>query len=349
MARRIQKHPGPLDLDGRRPRALGAHPQGVRPADVAVVFDLGGVVIRWRNGPTYRRLATRLDLPFRSVENALESTSPALLAGRLSGAQFWDRVGRRLGCRIPAELRSLWAEDFARDARIDPQILRWIGRLRATGVRVACLSNNIVWHARVLRSRGWLREFSPALLSHEIGAAKPSRAAYDRARIRIGLPARNLLLVDDLWANVVGARRAGWGAIRFRGFGESRRRVDRWLLEAEARRSVSTSSPPAGRVLGRSTGPRYAGRVRVPAGPSLRAAVALPGRRVSSRRFGGGLPTPERDAGWGSVGLTSTRPVGRGQPAGPGGTRGGEQNRCPRSASSDRSRWRPPSCPQRAG
>ena len=238
MARWTPKHLDALVREGRRRRALGSLPQGIRPADVAVVFDLGGVVVRWRNGPTYRRLATRLNLPFRSVEHAMESTSPALLTGRLSGDQFWDRLGRRLGCRIPAELRNLWAEDFARDARVDPQILRWIGRLRATGVRVACLSNNIVWHARVLRSRGWLREFSPALLPHEIGAAKPSRRAYDRARVRIGLPARSLLLVDDLWANVVGARRAGWGAVRFRGFAEARRRVERWLPEAKARRSA---------------------------------------------------------------------------------------------------------------
>ena len=45
---------------------------------------------------------------------------------------------------------------------------------------------------------------------------KPNRDIYDLLRARIGLPAAELVFVDDVEENCAGARAAGWHAIRFR-------------------------------------------------------------------------------------------------------------------------------------
>jgi epoxide hydrolase-like predicted phosphatase len=194
----------------------------------AVVFDLGGVVIRWNTAPTFRRVARDVGVPWRVVRAALEVAALPLARGEISEAEFWDDLARRLGQSIPRSVRGTWARDFARDAFPEPAVVRWISQLRVAGYQVACLSNIITPHARVLRARGWLQPFSPALLSNELGAVKPDRRVYHLAQKRIGLPPCDLLLIDDLAENVAGARAAGWAAHRFVSLQLARQVVERW-------------------------------------------------------------------------------------------------------------------------
>ncbi len=235
----------PIHRSAPIPRALntvvGASPSGVSPSSTcpgvplprpphrAVVFDLGGVAVRWSDEPTFRKVARHLGLPHRRVRAAMVAAEGPLERGVLSLAEYWDRVGRRLHRPIPPAVRRWWIEEFERHARPDPAVTRWLARLRNRGVVVACLSNTDASHVRILRRNGWLRPFSPALVSNELGALKPSRRVYVLARRRLGLPAPDIYLLDDRAVNVAGARRAGWTARRFRGLADARPHVERWL------------------------------------------------------------------------------------------------------------------------
>ena len=194
-----------------------------------MVFDLGGVAIRWSDERLFRKVARHLGLPPDRVRAVMETAEKPLELGRLSLSEYWNRVERRLHRSIPRSMRRWWIDEFERYARPDPTMTHWLARLRDRGIVVACLSNTDPSHVRILRRNGWLRPFSPALMSNELGALKPTRRIFDLARRRLGVSPRDIYFLDDKAANVAGAQRAGWTARRFRGTADARPHVERWL------------------------------------------------------------------------------------------------------------------------
>jgi HAD superfamily hydrolase (TIGR01509 family) len=57
---------------------------------------------------------------------------------------------------------------------------------------------------------------APIIFSSDIGAVKPSAAAFVAAETRLGCAAGDILLIDDSPTNIAAARARGWDAIRFR-------------------------------------------------------------------------------------------------------------------------------------
>ena len=55
----------------------------------------------------------------------------------------------------------------------------------------------------------------PLFLSCEIGACKPSDAAFAAVEAALGMAAQQILFIDDTLANVEAARARGWDAIHF--------------------------------------------------------------------------------------------------------------------------------------
>ena len=194
-----------------------------------VVFDLGGVVVRWSDEWLFARVARELRRPRERVRRAMLRAVAPLESGRIGRREFWDRVARALRCRIPDAVRRLWVGVFRSRVRRRPDLLRWMQELRSAGFGVACFSNTDRSHVGVLRARGWLAPFSPAVLSYRLGALKPTRRAFDLARRALHRPAAALFFLDDRPENVAGARRAGWGAARFVSTARARRSFARWV------------------------------------------------------------------------------------------------------------------------
>jgi putative hydrolase of the HAD superfamily len=194
-----------------------------------VVLDLGGVVIRWSHRSTFMRMAHELGIPPESFIRATDRELPPLLQAQVTEPEYWRRVSKRVSRDIPRTAWAIWASDFCANAKPDLRVVRWIKELNRRGIQVACLSNTILAHARIIRRNGWVRPFSPALLSSEIGAAKPARRAYELARRRIGLPPEDLLFLDDVPANVCAARASGWKAHRFVGVEDAQKWVEGYL------------------------------------------------------------------------------------------------------------------------
>jgi HAD superfamily hydrolase (TIGR01509 family) len=59
------------------------------------------------------------------------------------------------------------------------------------------------------------RRFDPLLFSYQFGALKPSAALFTAVLVQSGLPAQDILLIDDAPQNVEGARAVGMQACLF--------------------------------------------------------------------------------------------------------------------------------------
>jgi putative hydrolase of the HAD superfamily len=60
------------------------------------------------------------------------------------------------------------------------------------------------------------------VLSYEVGVRKPNRAFFEHCRALAECPPEACLFIDDLLANVTGARACSWKAILYTGAAELR-------------------------------------------------------------------------------------------------------------------------------
>lgn len=114
----------------------------------------------------------------------------------------------------PSAFVSYWLE---KDSRVVAAWLPELARLRTRGVRVHLATNQEhVRAAYLMDTLGLAAHVDGMLYSARLGARKPDVAFFAKAEAASGVPASELLLVDDSPDNVEAARRAGWHAIRWR-------------------------------------------------------------------------------------------------------------------------------------
>lgn len=203
-------------------------------ARCAVIFDWGGVLMRTID---YRpRLAwdERLSLRPGTVESTvhgLEAWRQAQL-GRMSSAAYWRAVGAALGLD-QQQIKALRADFYSGD-RLDESLVHLIRDLRAQGVRVGLLSNYSADLADMLADLDLTALFDAVVISADLGAMKPSPAAYQAVLTELGIVPERALFVDDMAANVEGAAVLGIRAIHFTPELDLRALVEAWLSEMAA-------------------------------------------------------------------------------------------------------------------
>jgi 2-haloacid dehalogenase len=197
-----------------------------------VLFDIGGVLVRWDDEVAFRRIARRYHLDLRPTSALLRALRPGLQSGRLTLHEFWSRFARTAHVPVPEDWRTLWVAELERGARPRRAVQGLAADLRRAGVRTGVFSNTDASHWRHFRSSGWLDGFSPAIPSFQIRAVKPDLLAFRRASGRLPAGARRPVFVDDNPTNVAMGRSVGWDSLRFTSVPQLRRELaERGLLD----------------------------------------------------------------------------------------------------------------------
>lgn len=182
----------------------------------AVIFDLGGVLIRTVDHRPRAELAARWgltaeELAYRILESPIGTRAQL---GELHPHALWKQVLGELGETvrdedIPALERAFWGGDRF-DGVLIAHLRQWRGRYR-----LGLLSN--AW----ITLRAWLATtplhglFDAVVISAEEGLMKPDPRIYARMLGALAVLPHEAAFVDDRPENVDVARRLGMHAIRF--------------------------------------------------------------------------------------------------------------------------------------
>jgi putative hydrolase of the HAD superfamily len=136
-------------------------------------------------------------------------------------AGFWRRFveevfGRTGGKGLPEPLLRGLIEHFHEDKhwRVYPETRGVLSALRGAGIRLLVVSNWDSTLPRLLERLELLPFFDDVVVSAVFGASKPSRAIFDEAVRRAGVPHADVLHVgDSLLDDYHGARAAGLCAL----------------------------------------------------------------------------------------------------------------------------------------
>ena len=186
---------------------------------LAVAFDYGSVLAWPPASEGCDRVAAAAGVPRSVLLERYYRHRPAYDHGTLDDIEYW----RHLTGGYPAErddalLATLAALDAELWSQANETVLGWLPELKRRGVRLAVLSNMPASFAHALEERDrWLELFDHRIYSGLVQLSKPDPAIYRLLLERMNdgpdsIGPGNVLFLDDLEANVRGARAVGINA-----------------------------------------------------------------------------------------------------------------------------------------
>jgi epoxide hydrolase-like predicted phosphatase len=195
----------------------------------AVLWDLGGVILRTEDWEPRERWEAELGLPNGELQKLVfEGELGKQAALGLSDADaIWRTVGEQLS--LSEERLGRLREDFWSGDRIDDHLTAVIRGLRPDYL-TGLLSN--AWpDVHILLNAAWglADAFDITVLSCEVGLAKPDPRIYHLALDKLGLEPEQVVFLDDFQRNVEGARQIGMQAIWFQDPNKAIVELDQYL------------------------------------------------------------------------------------------------------------------------
>jgi putative hydrolase of the HAD superfamily len=185
------------------------------------VFDFGGVLFNWRPAELVRR-----QLPQHAVDEASAARLVKAIfqgyggdwgdfdRGTVEPEALAERIARRTGLAA-AEVRAVMDGVPDELQPIDATVAL-LSRLRGTGRPLFYLSNMPAPYADHLeRTHAFVQWFDDGVFSARVQQIKPDLEIFHTAQQRFGVPAEELLFLDDHPPNIAAARAAGWNALPF--------------------------------------------------------------------------------------------------------------------------------------
>jgi len=198
---------GTQDETSNDPAWLGSRP--------VLIFDLGGVVLDWNPRHLFRAL-----IPDETEREwfLAEVCSPAWNAQMDAGKPAAEAVAE-LSAEYPEHaglIRAYWDRWPETLGGLIPGTAELLADLAADGRDLYAITNfnGEVWPL-TQEMFPVLSCFKDVIVSSFAKLTKPDRAIFDLALRRFGVAARDCLFIDDVAANVAGARAAGIAAVQF--------------------------------------------------------------------------------------------------------------------------------------
>jgi len=192
----------------------------------AVIFDLGGVLLRTIDPAPREELGQRYGLTLKELFQFIFASESSQQAerGEKTDSDHWHWALDQIGVAPEdhaAFIRQWWAGD-----RMDYELLRFIGELRPE-YRTGLLSN--AWlgtRDNITRHWGSLDPyFDEVVFSAEIKLRKPEPAIFDHILNLLGARPDEAIFVDDYGVNVQAAQALGLHAVQFCSSAQARQDV----------------------------------------------------------------------------------------------------------------------------
>ena len=181
----------------------------------AVLFDMGGVIVRTEYQAPRQHLAERLGMEYDDLVKIVFDSDSGYKAsvGAITVEEHWASVMKKLK-RPATEMDAIRHEFFAGDI-IDRTLIDFLRSLRGK-YKTGIISN--AWgDLREYMVREKLDDaFDHMIISAEVGAVKPEAKIYQVALEQVGVKPKEMVFVDDFAVNIEGCEKVGIKGILFR-------------------------------------------------------------------------------------------------------------------------------------
>lgn len=172
----------------------------------AFLFDNGGVMTDGGRGTELTdRLGEVLGVTGDEAYTYLGPVWTQYSCGAITEPALWAYIEQASGQSVPLAKRAIW--NTWKDMHLYPEMVALVQELRNAGYPVGLLSNVIPNTAREIRTHGGYELFDFAVLSCEVGVAKPDPKIYELALAKLpGIMPSQVAFIDDQERCLVPAR-----------------------------------------------------------------------------------------------------------------------------------------------
>jgi putative hydrolase of the HAD superfamily len=190
-----------------------------------VIFDLGGVVVRWDPDAIIAGVFAHDDLRNRAGRAVFAHPDWVELdRGTLERDEAIRRAAQRSGI-AEAEIRRLLLA-VPPSLVPFPDTVDLLYRLKARGVPLYCLSNmHFASIEHLEREHKFFEVFSGAAISCRLKLCKPEPGIYEHVLRTYNLKARDTVFIDDVDVNIAAAAKAGIRTIQFKNAAQCEREL----------------------------------------------------------------------------------------------------------------------------
>jgi len=185
-----------------------------------IIFDLGNVIVPFDFQRAYARLEGLCPYPATQIRARLRSTGlvTRFESGQIEPETFVAELCSLLELKTNYEqFCDLWTSIFLPDPLIPEPFIQGLKER----YRLLLLSNtNAIHFEMVERHYPLLRHFDRFVLSHQVGALKPSPRIYEAALAQAQCAPEECFFTDDILPFVEGARRHRIDAVQFESFAQ---------------------------------------------------------------------------------------------------------------------------------
>ena len=181
----------------------------------AIIFDVGGVIVRSGNRPARSRWEKRLGLEEWESENIIFNSEMGHKAqlGEIGDADLWNWAKSAL--HLSDEQYPEFVADFWSDNQVDDEMMASIRALRSK-YTTAIISNATETLRQDLEERYQIADaFDLIVCSAEEKVMKPNPEIYIRTLERLEIEPSEGIFVDDMKTNVTAAEVVGLKAIQY--------------------------------------------------------------------------------------------------------------------------------------
>ena len=200
----------------------------------AIIFDMGGVILRTVDPGKREQMAARLGTNRKDLEEMIFQGPSSIQSelGKISDEEHWKAVLAHYG--IPTDEYKEISIEFSSGDAVDKEMITFIQSLKGD-YKLGLLSNAWV-NARknIIPMQDYFDLFDVSIFSAEVGMRKPDERIYRLMLERLDVNPRESIFVDDFPANIEGASAIGMQAVLYRDLEQTIRDVNQILKQQNA-------------------------------------------------------------------------------------------------------------------
>jgi putative hydrolase of the HAD superfamily len=181
-----------------------------------VLFDIGGVIVKWKDEWLYKDVAKKFGLSEVLLVNEGKKELSNLRLGKISEPEMWQRIGAKINSEELSNIKeSLIHDIFKSRISVDESIFAIIKQLQKKNIKIGILSNTTLVTHTIVEELIDMSYINYQFLSYRIGWEKPDEKIFKYVTEQLPYSKEEILFIDDEISNVNAAKEFGIKAIHF--------------------------------------------------------------------------------------------------------------------------------------
>ena len=164
-----------------------------------VLFDIGGVLINWKDEWLFQEISKQLEMPFEKIESKFNANLCSLFESKINEKEFWNLVLEH-DIKIDHKIIS---KTFLKISSINYDFLNFAKSLKTDEHHIGILSN-LTPDTSTCIPHSLLDDFDYLFYSNSLKMSKPHAEIYQHVCSKI--PSKDILFIDDKQENLDAAK-----------------------------------------------------------------------------------------------------------------------------------------------